>query len=224
MNIRTDRYLILDSALNSGRNYWDQDLYPQWADLRLLGYSPAARPGEGVEPHYHDADEFWLFLSGRGEVWLDGRSFAITPNTLVYTPMGVTHRFQVFTDSENCPALPRLERAKRPLHLYPEVHGQPQPTVPGFVISGADNTGPFADRGPRCPLSELRALDLAAGERVAEAPAAQTEYWLVLNGAVQLSVEGQDVELGPRDLAILRAGVVRQLGAEAGGRVALARE
>lgn len=78
--------------------------------------------------------------------------------------------------------------------------------------------------GRACPLGELRALDLAAGERVAEAPAAQTEYWLVLNGAVQLSVEGQDVELGPRDLAIMRAGVVRQLGAEAGGRVALARE
>ena len=223
MNIRTDRYLIFDSALNSGRNYWNQDLYPQWADLRTLQYFPGQRTGAGVEPHYHDNDEFWLFLSGRGEVWLDGRSFAITPNTLVYTPMGVIHRFQMFTDFENCPAVTRLERAKRPLHLYPEVHGQPQPTVPGFVISGADNTGPFADRGPRCPISELRAVSLAAGERVAEALAAHTEYWLVLDGAVQLSVEGQEVELGTGDLAILRAGVVRKLGTEAGGRVALAR-
>ena len=223
MNIRTDRFVIFDSALNSGRNYWNQDLYPQWAELRMLQYFPGQRMGAGVEPHYHDSDEIWLFLSGRGEVWLDGRSFAITPNTLVYTPMGVVHRFQMFTDFENCPAVTRLERAKRALHLYPEVHGQPQPTVPGFVISGADNTGAFADRGPRCPISELRAVSLAAGERVAEALAAHTEYWLVLDGAVQLSVEGQEVELGTGDLAILRAGVVRKLGTEAGGRVALAR-
>jgi mannose-6-phosphate isomerase-like protein (cupin superfamily) len=26
-----------------------------------------------------------------GEVWLDDERFAITPNTLVYTPMGVVH-------------------------------------------------------------------------------------------------------------------------------------
>ena len=223
MNIRTDRFVIFDSALNSGRNYWNQDLYPQWAELRMLQYFPGQRMGAGVEPHYHDSDEIWLFLSGRGEVWLDGQSFAITPNTLVYTPMGVVHRFQMFTEFENCPAVTRLERAMRPLHLFPEAHGQPQPTVPGFVIAGFDNTGPFADRGLRCPVSELRTVSLAAGERVAEAPAAQTEYWLVLNGAVQLSVEGQAVELGPGDLAILRAGAVRQLGTVAGGRVALAR-
>jgi len=223
MNIRTDRYVILDSALNSPKNYWSQDLYPSWAALTTLQYLPGQRTGAGVEPHYHDNDEFWLFLSGRGEVWLDGQNFAITPNTLIYTPMGVIHRFQMFTDFENVPAVTRLERAKRPLHLYPEVHGQPQPTVPGFVISGEDNTGPFADRGPRCPLSELRVVHLSAGEQVAEAQAAQTEYWLVLNGAIQISVEGQFVELGPGDLAMLRAGVIRRLGTEAGGHLAMAR-
>jgi len=223
MNIRTDRYVILDSALNSPRNYWNQDLYPSWAALTTLQYLPGQRIGAGVEPHYHDNDEFWLFLSGQGEVWLDGQRSAITPNTLVYTPMGVVHRFQMFTDFENVPAVTRLERAKRPLHLYPEEHGQPQPTVPGFVIPGADNLGPLADRGQRCHLSELRTVNLAAGERVDEAQVAMTEYWLVLNGAVQLSVEGLTVELGPGDLAILRAGAARQLGTALGSRVALAR-
>src|SRR6266851_1243102 len=128
MIIQTDRYVILDSAVN--RQYWGQGLYPQWAALSFLQFNPGQRAGEGVEPHYHDADEIWLFLSGRGEVWLDGQSSAITPNTLVYTPMGVIHRFQMFTDFENCNAVTRLERAKGPIHIYPEVHGPPQPTVP----------------------------------------------------------------------------------------------
>ena len=28
----------------------------------------------GVEPHYHDADEVWIFAYGRGEAWIDGQA------------------------------------------------------------------------------------------------------------------------------------------------------
>ena len=50
MNIRTDRFVIFDSALNSGRNYWNQDLYPQWAELRMLQYFPGQRMGRAWNP------------------------------------------------------------------------------------------------------------------------------------------------------------------------------
>ena len=62
-----------------------------------------------------DCDELWLFTSGTGEVWVDGQRHDITPNTLVYTPMGSEHRFQMFSPYENvrpqAPALPSVRAA-----------------------------------------------------------------------------------------------------------------
>ena len=73
-----------------------------------------------------DCDELWLFTSGTGEVWVDGQRHDITPNTLVYTPMGSEHRFQMFSPYENvrpqAPALPSVRvltaapRAERDHH------------------------------------------------------------------------------------------------------------
>ena len=36
MHIRTERYVIFDSALNSPQHYWNQSLYPLWAPLSTL--------------------------------------------------------------------------------------------------------------------------------------------------------------------------------------------
>ena len=66
------------------------------------------------------------------------------------------HRFQLFRDGGGAGVIARLERQKRPGHLYVEDAGLPQPTVPGFVIPGNRNDHAFDDRGTRCPLSELR--------------------------------------------------------------------
>ena len=85
-------------------------------------WHPAGRPGGGAEPHYHDADEVWIFASGHGEAWVDGTTYDVTPNTAVYTPMGTVHRFQMFTDFYNASVVTRLERQKRADHLLVE-HG-----------------------------------------------------------------------------------------------------
>lgn len=224
MIVSTDHVFVIDSGLSSRSDYWGEHLHPEWAALRMMRHFPGQRTGAGVEPHYHDADEFWLFLSGRGEVWLDGQSTPISPNTLVYTPMGVVHRFQMFTDFANVPAVTRLERAKRPIHILPDVHGPPVPTVPGFVVQGHDNHGPIVNRGSRCPVSEMRMLTLQAGVRMEEANLAKTEYWLVLDGIAQLGVDNLQVNLTNGDLAIIRQGGRRQLRSDAGCSVALARE
>lgn len=112
---------------SSNAHYWEQDVYPRWTALRCYQHFPDGAAGTGVEPHYHgtlapppdfrrprftsralgafhfaaDCDELWLFTSGTGEVWIDGQRHDITPNTLVYTPMGSEHRFQMFTPYEN---------------------------------------------------------------------------------------------------------------------------
>ncbi len=80
--------------------------------------------GAGAEPHYHDNDEFWLFTKAHGEVVLDGQVYEVTPNTLVNTPMGPVHHFQMFTEYEVVPAITRLERARRPGHLYPALQAR----------------------------------------------------------------------------------------------------
>ena len=222
MIIHKGNYVIISQ--NSNDVYWEQGFYPDWTALNAFRYFPNQMKGTGVEPHYHDNDEIWLFAAGRGEVWLDEQRYEITPNTVVYTPMGVVHRFQMFTDYDNIALVTRLERQKRPIHILVEEVGPPVPTVPGFVVPGGSNTGPFIDRGRRCPLSELRQLAFAAGETVKRELLSANEHWLVLDGDLQLLLDGWEIELSRGDVALLKASTVRQIGSAKGARVALARE
>lgn len=215
------RYVV--RSQNANQIYWEQGVYPAWTRLSAFRSIPGQKQGAGVEPHYHDNDEIWLFLSGHGEVWLDGQSMPITPGTVIYTPMGAVHRFQMFTDFDNVAIVTPLERQRRATHILVEKDGPPQRTVPGFVIPGATNTGPF-DPGSRCPLSELRAVALAAGDEIGAATLDTNEHWIVLEGTVLLQVEDLEVELSAHDLALLRAGAQRRLSASSGARLVLARE
>ena len=222
MIIENQNYTIRSG--NSNNIYWEQGIYPDWTALSAFRHFPDQRIGTGVEPHYHDNDELWLFTAGRGEVWLDDQRFEITPNTLVYTPMGVEHRFQMFTGYENNAIVTRLERQKRPTHILVEESGPPIPTVPGFIVPGEGNTGPISNRGSRCPLSEWRAVTFSAGEEIDEEPLTCNEHWLVVGGTIDLTVDGLELELSGEDLALLKAGAVRKISSAEGARVVLARE
>jgi mannose-6-phosphate isomerase-like protein (cupin superfamily) len=209
---------------NSNEVYWEQGVYPAWTRLNCFRPIPDQKRGAGVEPHYHDNDEIWLFTSGRGEVWLDGQSFPITPNTLVYTPMGVIHRFQMFTDFANLAIVTPLERRRRAAHLLVEEDGPPEPTVPGFVVAGVENVGPIADRGPRCPVSELRLVELAPGFRLEDAQLPRNEHWAVLDGSMLLAVDETIATLCPGDIALIRAGARRMLRSQESARAVVCRE
>lgn len=222
MILTTDRYMIRSRNVNI--YYWEQGVYPEWTALNILMHFPDGLTGTGVEPHYHDNDEIWLFTAGRGEVLLDGVRYDITPNTLVYTPMGVVHRFQMFTPYENNAIVTPMERAKRATHILVDEDGPPEPTVPGFVIPGAQNNGPIANPGSRCPLSEWRQQKFAPGEVIPEASLATNEHWQVMNGTLLLTLDGQEIELAPHDVALLRAGTVRSLRSPDGARVSVVRE
>ena len=222
MIIENQRYMIRSG--NSNNIYWEQGVYPDWTALSAFRHFPDQQIGTGVEPHYHDNDELWLFTAGRGEVWLDDQRFEITPNTLVYTPMGVVHRFQMFTGYENNAIVTQLERQKRPIHILVEEVGPPIPTVPGFIVPGESNTGPIPNRGSRCPLSEWRAVTFDPSEGIDEAPLTCNEHWLVVGGTIELTVDGLEIELSSEDLAMLKAGAVRKIRSAEGARVVLARE
>ena len=222
MIIENQHYMIRSG--NSNNIYWEQGIYPDWTALSAFRHFPDQQIGTGVEPHYHDNDELWLFTAGRGEVWLNDQRFEITPNTIVYTPMGVVHRFQMFTGYENNAIVTQLERQKRPTHILVEESGPPIPTVPGFVVPGESNIGPIPDRGSRCPLSEWRVVTFDPGEGIDEAPLTCNEHWLIVGGTINLTVDGLEIELSNEDLAILKAGAVRQIHSTEGARAVLARE
>ncbi len=222
--------MILDGANyhirsnNSNVHYWEQDVYPRWTPMRVFRPIPDQKRGAGVEPHYHDNDEFWFFTSGYGEAWLNDKVYKITPNTIVYTPMGVVHRFQMFTEFDNLAIITPVERQRRGGHLLVEVDGPPEPTVDGYVVPGDINTGPVANRGPRNPLSELRTVELVAGEGLPEGRLATNEHWAVIGGSLHVAVDGVEADLSYGDIALLRAGAVRTIRADAGARVVLGRE
>ena len=222
MIIENQHYMIRSG--NSNNIYWEQGIYPDWTALSAFRHFPDQQIGTGVEPHYHDNDELWLFTAGKGEVWLNDQRFEITPNTIVYTPMGVVHRFQMFTGYENNAIVTRLERQKRPTHILVEESGPPIPTVPGFVVPGESNSGPIPNRGSRCPLSEWRVITFDPGEGIDEAPLTCNEHWLIVGGTINLTVDGLEIELSNEDLAILKAGAVRQIHSTEGARAVLARE
>ena len=222
MIIENQHYMIRSG--NSNNIYWEQGIYPDWTALSAFRHFPDQQIGTGVEPHYHDNDEMWLFTAGRGEVWLDDQRFEITPNTIVYTPMGVVHRFQMFTGYENNAIVTCLERQKRPIHILVEEVGPPIPTVQGFIVPGESNTGPIPNRGSRCPLSEWRVTTFGPGEGIDEAPLTCNEHWLVVGGTINLTVDGLEFELTGEDLAMLKAGAMRKISSAEGARVVLARE
>jgi len=222
MVISTDRFEI--RSRNSNLHYWEQDVYPAWTSIRTFRHVPGEPAGVGVEPHYHDNDEMWLFASGHGEVWVDGISYKVTPNTMVYTPMGSIHRFQMFAPYDNNAIVTWMEREGRAAHLTVEEHGPPRPVATGFVVPGAQNTGPIADPGPRCPLSEWRMASLASGETAANGETSQNEFWMVTTGSARIVVEGWEIELWQEDMALLRAGTSRRVYTKHGANMMLARE
>lgn len=222
MFIKNDNYWIISK--NSNTDYWGQDVSPDWTVIGTLMHHPVAARGGGVEPHYHDADEIWMFASGRGEAWIDDQVYEVTRNTVVYTPMGSVHRFQMFTDFENASVVTRLERQQRADHLYPDRDGTPERTVPEIVLAGDENIGPVADRGERCPFTEMRTIEFQAGADVKKARLSSNEHWLVEAGTAYLTVDGLSIELSAGDVAMLRAGAERSLSFSTGVRVALVRE
>jgi mannose-6-phosphate isomerase-like protein (cupin superfamily) len=223
--LRGHRHVVVSESANRG--YWTGGHYPDaWTPVSVFKrYDPEPK-GSGVEPHYHDGDEFWLFVEGEGEVWLGDRVYPITPNTAVYTPRGVVHRFQLFAESQNNALVTRLEGRQRQGHLVPAVDGEPHAAAAPIIVPGEENAGPFPERGPRCPLSELRAVTVPGGGVGAglDGTAAANEHLLVLGGDVELTADGVTVMLARGDVAFLRAGASRRVASTAGAHVALARE
>lgn len=222
MIVRGDGYQIISK--NSNGNYYSGRIYPDWTPIAGIHEFPPRPKGSGVEPHYHDNDEFWFWATGHGEVWLDGKNLAVGPNSVTYTPMGVVHKFLMHTDFEVVAVITKSEREMREAHILVEEEGAPEPTVPGFVVRGEDNGGAFPHRGTRCPLSQLCLVNMAPDQEMVRSRCSANEHWLVLSGAVDLTVDEYRTELHSGDVALLRKGSERHLRATTATRLVSLRE
>ena len=219
MIIKTVQYVLVSANDNL---YW-ADFFPDWGALAT--FIACVNGPAVIEPHYHDNDEFWLWISGEGRARLDhGPEAPFTPGTVVYCPMGAIHEFVSPTVQHNIGVTTHLVRQRHAAHLQAEVDGEPVRTGEGFIVAGADNVGPFKQGRPRCPLAELRLVEGAQEQRLAQGMAIANEYWLLISGQLVLHLPALSVRLAPGDLVISRQGVERSLSVVQAGQVALGRE
>lgn len=59
-----------------------------------------SKAGTKGEEHKHTVEHCWYILSGRGTVYLDGKSFSIEPKMAIYVPANMLHKLDVETDED----------------------------------------------------------------------------------------------------------------------------
>ena len=55
--------------------------------------------GSLVEPHFHDAEEFWFVLNGRAKVMTEGEEHIVKAGDVICTPMGSEHAILEIIDA-----------------------------------------------------------------------------------------------------------------------------
>jgi len=82
------------------------------------------------ERHYHDCDEYWIILRGRGLAVSEGKEYEVGPGDCVATGMGHQHDFtRVYEPVKAVYFETTLEGRKRRGHLWEGVHGKAEPQV-----------------------------------------------------------------------------------------------
>jgi len=78
--------------------------------------------------HYHDCDEYWIILEGRGVVVSEGKMYEVGPGDCLATGMGHHHDFpRVDAPVHGVYFETTLEGLKRQGHLWNHTHGPAQP-------------------------------------------------------------------------------------------------
>src|SRR5690625_617888 len=68
--------------------------YPSWSEINHYGINQL-EVGQKVELHYHDCNEYWIIVSGRGVCTTEGDTYEIGPGDLVLTKKGDEHSLVV---------------------------------------------------------------------------------------------------------------------------------
>lgn len=81
-----------------------------------------------IDNHYHDCDEYWIILAGRGVVVSEGTMYDVGPGDCVATGMGHHHDFPLAAEPITAVYFETtLAGACRRGHLWNHTHGNAQP-------------------------------------------------------------------------------------------------
>ena len=97
-------------------------------DPRDAGDEVAYPKETNFDSHYHDCDEYWIILEGRGVAVSEGKHYEVGPGDCVATGMGHHHDFPLVTAPIRAVFFETtLEGRKRRGHLWDHTHGPALP-------------------------------------------------------------------------------------------------
>ena len=68
--------------------------FPPWSEVSRYGVN-TLEPGAEVELHFHDCNEFWIIISGRGVAMSEGVPYELGPGDMLLTKQGDEHALTV---------------------------------------------------------------------------------------------------------------------------------
>jgi mannose-6-phosphate isomerase-like protein (cupin superfamily) len=71
--------------------------FAPWSETQDYGISHL-RAGDEVEPHFHDCNEYWIIISGRGDAMSEGKPYELGPGDMLLTKAGDYHSLKVTED------------------------------------------------------------------------------------------------------------------------------
>jgi mannose-6-phosphate isomerase-like protein (cupin superfamily) len=75
----------------------EQVNYPDWSEINHYGISQL-KVGYEVVLHYHDCNEYWVIVSGKGICTTEGNTYEIGEGDMVLTKKGDEHSLVVTED------------------------------------------------------------------------------------------------------------------------------
>lgn len=75
----------------------EQERFPDWSEVSHYGIN-TLQQGDEVELHYHNCNEYWIIISGRGTCTTEGDTYEIGPGDMVLTKKGDEHSLIVTED------------------------------------------------------------------------------------------------------------------------------
>lgn len=93
----------------------DPSQQPEWVGWSGFGFVTVT-DADAFDRHFHDTDEYWIILSGRGRVLSEGVEYVVGPGDILCTKMGDEHDI-----------LEILEEPFRAFWFEDELRGQKRP-------------------------------------------------------------------------------------------------
>ncbi len=72
----------------------NQTSFPAWSEVTNYGVN-TLNVGDEVELHFHDSNEFWIIIDGKGNATSEGITYELGPGDMLLTKAGDEHSLVV---------------------------------------------------------------------------------------------------------------------------------